>query len=335
MRATQRSRRGGRDARSPGSRSAALICFHVQPTPLRSIQRRCVGERASSAASGSGAGQRGGLGRSYAHGDHRDDCRATAAAPLPPAAVRRSVAPAAAAQGAGVDRGDRRGRRRARAARRRRRRVVLGPVGRAHRDRPRLPRRRMVAADGPDHAHGARLVLDPARGVSGRAAALPAGARRLRHRRGAERLPAGQHRHVRDAADVRGDHGGRELRGRPRRDARAEDLLHARRRVRLRLPVRDRAGDVRPPVRAAARQPPAVPADRGQRRDADRRARAHLPAQAARSGREGQAGRRDPREPAGVPRARRAAVAWRLARQARRDRRVPRRLRDHGHVPHA
>ena len=44
--------------------------------------------------------------------------------------------------------------------------------------------------------------------------ALPAGARDLRHRRRAERLPAGQHRHVRDAAHVRGDHPLRELRRR-------------------------------------------------------------------------------------------------------------------------
>ena len=43
--------------------------------------------------------------------------------------------------------------------------------------------------------------------------------------------------------------------GRARRDARAEDLLHARRRVRLRLPLRVGAGHVRAPAQAAARPP--------------------------------------------------------------------------------
>ena len=60
----------------------------------------------------------------------------------------------------------------------------------------------------------------------------------------------------------------------------------------------------------------------------------HLPAQAARPDREGQAGRRDPRAPARVPGACLPAVVRRVAGQARRDRRVPGRLRDHGHVPH-
>ena len=53
--------------------------------------------------------------------------------------------------------------------------------------------------------HRARLVRDPALRVSGRRH-LHAGARRVRHRRRAEQLPAREHRHVRDAADVRRDH---------------------------------------------------------------------------------------------------------------------------------
>ena len=130
---------------------------------------------------------------------------------------------------------DRRG---ARAVRRRRRGLVLEFVGRPHRDRARVPRCRLVAADGADHADGAGLVLHPARGLPGRAGALPQRAGGLRHRRGAERLFAGQHRDVRDAADVRRDHPRLELRAHSQRSACAEDLLHRRRSIGLRLPVR-------------------------------------------------------------------------------------------------
>ena len=171
------------------------------------------------------------------------------------AAVRGPLPRKAAPQGPVVAAGDRRRRRPSRAARRRRRRLVLGPLGRADGDRARVPAGRLVAEDDADDADRAGVVLHPPRGLSARAGALPPGAGGVRHRRGAQRLPAGQHRHVRDAADVRGDHARRQLRRGGGRDAGAEDLLHARGRVRLRLPVRDRAGHLRAPVRAAARPP--------------------------------------------------------------------------------
>ena len=171
--------------------------------------------------------------------------------------------------------------RRARAVRCRCGLMVREPVGRPHGHRVRVPRGRLVAADAADHADGARLVLHPARRLSGRARTVPAGARRLRRRRRAERLPAGQHRHVRDAADVHRDHPRREPARGLGRDAGAEDLLRARRRVRLRVPVRVRAGHVRAPVRAAARPSRPGARDRRRRRAADHRPPSHRPAQAA------------------------------------------------------
>ena len=52
-------------------------------------------------------------------------------------------------------------------------------------------------------------------------------ARLLRDLGGAERLPAGEHRHLRDAADVHDDHRRRDLLRRARRLRGREDLLHA------------------------------------------------------------------------------------------------------------
>ena len=215
------------------------------------------------------------------HGEDRLDGRAPGCAPLPVAAVRGPVAWAAAGQGAVMARRDRAGRRGARAARRRRRWVVLEHVGCPCGDRTRVPRGGLVAADAADHADGAGVVLHPARRLSARAAALPAGARGLRDRCGAERLPASQRRHVRDAADVRGDRSRFELRRGRGRDGGAEDLLRARRGVRLHLPVRVGAGHIRAPLRTAARQAAADARDPGRRRAPDRPPRAHLPAQAA------------------------------------------------------
>jgi hypothetical protein len=60
----------------------------------------------------------------------------------------------------------------------------------------------------------ARLVLHPARRLPPRAVPLPHHPCRLCDRRGPERLPAGEHRHGRDAADVHGD--------RPRRETSSE-----------------------------------------------------------------------------------------------------------------
>ena len=255
-------------------------------------------------------------------------------ASLAVAAFRGPVTCAPAGQGGGVAGGNRVGGRRPRAVRRRRDRLVRERVGRAHGGWVRLPRGRLDAPDVADHADRAGLVLHPARRLSGRAGAVPTGARGVRRRRRAERLPPGQHRHLRDVADVHRDHPRREPPGRAGRDARSEDLLHPRRRLRLRVPVRVRGGHVRAPVRAAARPSRPGARDRCGRGGADRRPYPRLPAQAARPDREGQAGRRDSRAPPRVPGARLPALVRSVAGQARSDRRVPRGLRDHGHFPH-
>ena len=171
--------------------------------------------------------------------------------------------------------------RRARAARHRRRRLVLEPVGRPHAasgSGTSLAGWSLQTVQTTLTALGWYFILRAA--LSGRAAALPPGARGIRGGRRAERVPARQHRDVRDAADVRRDHPRRQLPGRARRDARAEDLLHGRRRVRLRLPVRVRAGHVRAPARAAAR-PSRPDATSSPAPCCCSRPRAHLPAQAA------------------------------------------------------
>ena len=145
--------------------------------------------------------------------------------------------------------------------------------------------------------------------------AVPAGARRLRRRRRAERLPAGQHRHVRDVADVRRDHPRRE----PPRCARRRCWC---RRSSSRSPARSSTCTCSRPCRARSSASSScrttIPAWCSLivagavlliavlRRD--------LPAQAARPDREGQAGRRDPRAPARLPgacrRCRRSARGW-------------------------
>src|SRR6266508_1283205 len=102
--------------------------------------------------------------------------------------------------------------------------VAERSLGRGERGQRRLPRRGLRAADRPDHPDGGRLVLHPARGLCGRAA-LPASARCVRGGGRAERVPAGEHRHLRDVADVRRDDPGRGLRGRSRRGGRAEDFF--------------------------------------------------------------------------------------------------------------
>ena len=62
----------------------------------------------------------------------------------------------------------------------------------------------VVAGDRADIAGGARLVRDPARGAARRPRLLPADPRLLRGRRRPQHLPAGQPRHLGDAADVHG-----------------------------------------------------------------------------------------------------------------------------------
>ena len=77
----------------------------------------------------------------------------------------------------------------------------------------------------------------------------------LRRVRRAERLPARQHRHAGDAADVHDDHRRRDLRRDPRRIRGPEDLLHADRRLRLPLSLPQRRRLVRHQVRVRARAP--------------------------------------------------------------------------------
>ena len=85
-----------------------------------------------------------------------------------------------------------------------------------------------------------------AAGLPGRRRPLPRHPRGLRRRCRDERLPAGEHRHVRVAPDVRRADPRLDLRRCSRRDPRAEDLLHLHRRVRLSLslPLRARARSI-------------------------------------------------------------------------------------------
>ena len=115
-----------------------------------------------------------------------------------------------------------------------------------------VPARYIVAGltfqTGADAARRALLLRHPARGLP-RSRRVLADRHRLCRGRGHEQLPAGEHRHLRDAADVRRDHPGVHVRRCGRRLPRAEDLLHGRRNVRLPLPLPLRAGLVRPQPR--------------------------------------------------------------------------------------
>ena len=89
--------------------------------------------------------------------------------------------------------------------------------------------------------------------------------RRLRSRRGDEQLPPREHRHVRDPADVRRRHPGLHVRRLARGLPRAEDLLHARRDLRLPVHVPERPGLVRPQLRERDVAPRADDSDRRRR----------------------------------------------------------------------
>ena len=80
--------------------------------------------------------------------------------------------------------------------------------------------------------------------------------------RGDEQLPAREHRHVRDAADVRRDHPRRDVRRVDRRLPGAEDLLHDRGHVRLPVPLPLGAGLVRREPRQPLRPPGRLDPDR-------------------------------------------------------------------------
>ena len=124
---------------------------------------------------------------------------------------------------------------------RRRPRVAPGPLGPDQGGPGRLHRRRAVLPDGGDDVRRGLVLRHPQRRLPRRGLA-PADRDRLRGRRGDERLPAREHRHVRDAAHVRGDHPRLHVRRGARRLPRAEDLLHDRRDVRLPLPLPLRPG---------------------------------------------------------------------------------------------
>ena len=115
-----------------------------------------------------------------------------------------------------------------------------------------------------------RLVLDPALRVPDHE--LQGRARLLRDLGGAERLPAGEHRHLRDAADVHHDHRRRDLLRRARRLRGREDLLHRDRRLHVPLPLPLGRRLVRHQVRLRARAPV------GDRDPAARRGLPDLPA---------------------------------------------------------
>ena len=148
---------------------------------------------------------------------------------------------------------DRRDRRRGRPARLGHPRLVLEPLGHDHRDLGRLHRRRRRAQDRPDDADRVRLVLDPPLRLLDDE--LQGRARLLRDLGGAERLPPGEHRHLRDAADVHHDHRRRDLLGRARRLRGREDLLHRHRGLHVPLPLPLGRRLVRHQVRLRARAP--------------------------------------------------------------------------------
>ena len=165
----------------------------------------------------------------------------TAVEPSPVLPFHDPSRPKAAAQGRRLDRGDRRGAHRAEPARRRRDRLAQEPLGPdqgrsrpVHRPRPRLP-------DRSDAVRRALLLRHPACGLSGAGRVL-ADRDRVRRRRVDEQLPACEHRHVRDAADVRRDHPGSDRARVDRCVSGAEDLLHDRRHLRLPLSLPLRAG---------------------------------------------------------------------------------------------
>ena len=133
----------------------------------------------------------------------------------------------------------------------------------------------LTAQTGADGPRRALLLRHPERGLP-RASRAPPDRGGLRGRRGDEQLPAGEHRHVRDAAHVRGHHPGLHLRRRVGGLPRPEDLLHARRDVRLPLPLPLRPGLLRrSPERPRRPRGEDDPRARG-RRLPDRRRGAHL-----------------------------------------------------------
>ncbi len=155
---------------------------------------------------------------------------------------------------------------------------------------------------------------------------------RVRGRRGDERVPAGQHRHLRDAVHVRDHHPELHLRRLDRRLPRAEDLLHDRRDVRLPLHVPQRAGGLRRQLRQGDLASRRDAARRRGYRDRHRRAGADLLALREEALGAGEAGRGHPQPAQALLHPCLPALVPLLDLQADRDRDLPRRVRDSGHV---
>ena len=246
-------------------------------------------------------------------------------------AVRRSFPPAAAHQGRRLVGRNRARPRRLAPARRRRHRVAVGSLGPDQGHPGRLHHRGARLPDCPDVLRRTLVLRHPARGLSRPGRAL-ADRDRVCGRGGDEQLPAREHRHVRDAAHVRRHHPRRDLRGLDRRLPGAEDLLHDRGHLRLPVPLPVRAGLVQREPRESLGQPGRLDHDRGGSRRADRAPRSHLLATGQEALASGQAGRRDPLASEGVPHERVSSVAPLMVVQADRDRNLPGRIRDPGHV---
>ena len=188
-----------------------------------------------------------------------DGSRPTRAPSRP--AFRRSLPQGPAHEDRSLVGGDRARARRPTPPRHRRHRLAVGPLGPDQGHPCRLHHRRALLPDGPDAVGRTLLLRHPARGLSRPGRAL-ADRDRVCGRGGDQQLSAREHRHVRDAADVRRDHPRRDLRGLGRRLPGAEDLLHDRGHLRLPVPLPVGAGLVPREPREYLRQPGRLDPDR-------------------------------------------------------------------------
>ena len=122
------------------------------------------------------------------------------------------------------------------------------PLGHPHGDLDRIHHPGLPLPGPPDDAHRARLVRDPSLRVS-RRHDVHGGPRGLCRRGRAQQLRPREPGHIRHAADVRGDHAGRDVPGRTGRLRRPEDLLLRDRNADLHLSVQPGGWLVRLPVR--------------------------------------------------------------------------------------
>ena len=244
-------------------------------------------------------------------------------------AARRRVAHPQIRGDRRLDRRRRRRRRDPATGRSRRDRVVQEPLGpdqggpgQVHRRGPDLPGRA-------DRSGRSVVLRDPRRRLS-EAGRREADRHRLRRRRRDEQLPPGQHRHVRDAVDVRRTHPGVHARRLDRGVPRTEDLLHDRRHLRLPLSLPVRAGVVRREPRQHLGASGLDDRDRRRRRFPDRPRRADLLAAGQEAVGAGPRGWRHPQPAEAVHDAGLPAVLPLLRGQVRGDRHLSRRVRDSG-----